>query len=212
MLASVEELLSSALQVANGSFHDAILEVGIYPAEGEFLALSLAGLVEHAVCKATVVAVVMLDSYAVFGGKLLECLFCIDGLGRFEISCQQVDKLEPGEVINKDRGIGVASFGECTFCLAIEPWLRRLHVIGRDALPWLGGGKDRVIILTLVFGAPRNFGHGPKKAASTAGRTNVGKLGGNLAVACKLLELWEGGVAKAIIPLHQLSLIIRDGD
>ncbi len=69
-----------------------------------------------------------------------------------------------------------------------------------------------MIIVTLVFGALRNFGHGPKKAAGTVGRTNVGKLGKDLAIARKLLELWEGGVAEAIMPLHQLSLIIRGGD
>jgi hypothetical protein len=105
-------------------FRDAILEVGVYPAEGEFLALSLAGLAEHAVCEAAVVAVVVLDSYAMFGGKSLECSFCVDGLGRGEITCHQVDKLERGEVINKDHGVAVASFGECAFCLAIEPWFR----------------------------------------------------------------------------------------
>jgi hypothetical protein len=112
----MEELLSSALQgVANGLFHDAILEVGVYPTEGEFLALSLAGLAEHAVCKAAIVAVIVLDSYAVFGGELLECSFCVDGLGREAITRHQVDELEPGEVIDKDRGIAVASFGECAF-------------------------------------------------------------------------------------------------
>ncbi len=198
---SVEELLSSA-----------ILEVGVYPVEGEFLALSLASLAEHAVCKAAVVAVVVLDSYAVFGGELLKCLFCIDSLGQGEITPCQVEELEPGEVIDKDCGIAVASFGECTFCLAIESWLCQLHVIDKDALPWLGGSKNRVITVTLVFGVPSNFGHGPKKAAGTAGRTNIGKLGRDLAVARKLLELWEGGVAKAIMPLHQLSLIIRGDD
>ncbi len=189
-----------------------MLEVGIYPAEGEFLVLSLAGLMEHAFCKAAIVAVVVLDLYAVFGGKLLKCLFCIDSLGRGEITCHQVDQLEPGEVIDEHRGIAVASFGECAFCLAIEPWLCQLHVVDGDTLPRLGGGKDRVIIVTLVFGAPKNFGNGPKKAAGTAGRTNVGKLGGDLAVAHKLLELWEGGVAEVTMPLHQLSLIIRGGD
>jgi hypothetical protein len=121
----MEELFSSALrEVENGSFRDAILEVGVYPAEGECLVLSLAGLAEHAVCKAAVAAVVVLDSYAVFGGKSLECSFCINGLGQGEITCHQVDELEPGEVINKDRGVVVSSFGECAFCLAIEPWLR----------------------------------------------------------------------------------------
>jgi hypothetical protein len=98
------------------------------------------------------------------------------------------------------------------FCLAIEPWLCQLHVIDGDTLPRHGGGEGRLIIITLVFGVPRNFGHGPKKAAGTAGRKNVGKLGGDLAIARELLELWEGGVAKAIMPSHQLSLIIRGGN
>ncbi len=114
--------MSALQEAANGSFRDAILEVGVYPAEGELLALSLTGLAEHAVCEAAVVAVVVLDSYAVFGGKSLKCLFHINGLGQGEITCHQVDELEPGEVIDKDCGIAVASFGECTFCLAIEPW------------------------------------------------------------------------------------------
>ncbi len=52
-----------------------------------------------------------------------------------------------------------------------------------------------MIIVLLFFGAPRNFCHGPDKTSGAAGRPDIGKLGGDLAVAGKLLELAEQGMA-----------------
>jgi hypothetical protein len=75
----MEELLSSALrEVADGSLGNAILEVGVDPTKDDFLALSFAGLAEHAVREATIVAVVVVNLYAVFGSKLLKRALCID--------------------------------------------------------------------------------------------------------------------------------------
>jgi len=72
-LPRVQELLASALgEVANGSLSDAILEVSIDPTKGELLALGFACLTEETVSEASVVAVVVGNANAVFGGKALE--------------------------------------------------------------------------------------------------------------------------------------------
>ncbi len=85
-------------------------------------------------------------------------------------------------------------------------------MVNRDALPWLGGGKNGVTIIALFFGAPRNFCHGPKKASGAAGRPGVGKLGGDLVVAGELLDLAERGMTKMVVLVHQLGLVIRRGN
>jgi hypothetical protein len=115
-------------------------------------------------------------------------------------------------VVNEDGHILVASLGERTLHLAIETWLSRLHVVDGDALPRLGGSKDRVAIVAACFGSPRNFGHGPKEASSAARGTNRGESSWNLAVGRKPLELGERHVPKAVVPTHQLSFIIRSGN
>jgi hypothetical protein len=69
----VEQLLACALQeVADGALGNAILEVGIDATEGELLSRVVAGLLESVVVEMPVVAMVMLDSYAVLGGEGLE--------------------------------------------------------------------------------------------------------------------------------------------
>jgi hypothetical protein len=108
----------------DGSLGDAILKMGIDPTEGELLALSLASFAKHAVRKATVVAVVVLDVHSVLGGKTFKGALCIDGLGQGKIARHKVDKLEMGEMVDKNGGIAIARFYECAFCLAIKSWLR----------------------------------------------------------------------------------------
>ncbi len=67
--ASVQQLLACALQeIADGALGNAILEVSIYATEGELLARVLACLLEHIVGESNVVAVIMLNFYAVLGG------------------------------------------------------------------------------------------------------------------------------------------------
>ncbi len=51
------------------------LEVSIHTTEGELLVLLVAGLFENVVCETTIVAVVVLNFYAVLGGKGLKGLF-----------------------------------------------------------------------------------------------------------------------------------------
>ncbi len=64
-------------------------------------------------------------------------------------------------------------------------------MVNRDALPRLGGGKNSMTIVSSFFGVPRNFCHGPKKTSGAVRWLDVGKLGGDLAVAGKVLELAE---------------------
>jgi hypothetical protein len=56
----MEQLLSCAFQeVLDGLFGNAILEVGIYPTEGELLPCFMACLLEGVVVKASVVAMIV---------------------------------------------------------------------------------------------------------------------------------------------------------
>jgi hypothetical protein len=77
---SVQQLFALALQeVADGALGNAILEVSVYATGGELLALFVACLLECIVGKPTVVAVVMLNFYAMLGGKGLKGAFGSDG-------------------------------------------------------------------------------------------------------------------------------------
>ncbi len=87
-----------------------------------------------------------------------------------------------------------------------------MHVVDGDALPRLGGSKDGVAIVATCFGLQRNFCYGPKEAASAARGTNRGASSWNLALGCKPLELGEWHMPKAVVPKHQLSLVIGIGD
>jgi hypothetical protein len=86
----VQELLVSALgEVVNGSLGDAILEVSVDPTKGELLALGFTCLTEETVGEASIVAVVVGDANAVFGGKALKGALCVDGFLAGEVACHQ---------------------------------------------------------------------------------------------------------------------------
>jgi hypothetical protein len=209
----MEELFLSALgEVLDGLLRDAILEVGIDPAKGELLALAFAGFAEHTVRELTVVAVVMLHLHPVLSGKLFKCKLCIDGLGRGKVACHKVNKLETQIVVDKYCCVLVACLGKHALCLGVKPRLSQLHVVDGDALPRLGCGKDGMTIVASCFGVPTNFGQSPKKAAGAAWRLDVGKFGGDLAIVGELAKAGEQGVAKAVVPTHQLGLVVRSRD
>jgi hypothetical protein len=81
-LACMEELLPCfLLEVPDGLFCNAVLEMGIDSTEGQTLPLCTAAVLEGVVCKSSIVAVVVEDTDAVLLGKVLEgsfffnCLF-----------------------------------------------------------------------------------------------------------------------------------------
>ncbi len=77
----MKQLLMRALrEVADGLLGDAILKVCVYATEGKLLALFMTGLFEHVIGKLPVVAMVMLNFYAILGGEGLEGAFGGDGL------------------------------------------------------------------------------------------------------------------------------------
>jgi hypothetical protein len=79
--ASVQQLLACALrEIADGALGDAILAMGVYATEGELLACFMACMLERIVRESTVVAVIMLNFYAMLGGKGLKGMFGGDGL------------------------------------------------------------------------------------------------------------------------------------
>ncbi len=186
--------------------------MGIDPVKGELLALAFAGFAEHTVRESTVVAVVMLHSHPMLSGKSFKCTLCVDGLGRGKVARHKVIKLEMRIVVDKDCCVPVACLGKRALCLGVKSRLSWLHVVDGDALPWLGYSKDGVTIIASCFGVPRNFGHSPKKAASAAWQSDVGKFGGDLAIAGELAKAGEQSMAEAVVPRHQLGLVIWSRD
>ena len=82
-------------------------------------------------------------------------------------------------------------------------------MVNGDALPRLGGGKNRVSDIALSFAAPRDFCHGPIAAASTARGVNASESQGDFPVCSQRLEVDKRRVAQAVMPPHQLCLIVR---
>ncbi len=72
----MQQLLVRALrEIADGAIGNAILEVSVYTTEGELLARIMARLLERIVGESIIVAVIMLNFYAVLGGEGLEGAF-----------------------------------------------------------------------------------------------------------------------------------------
>jgi hypothetical protein len=69
--------------------------MSIHSAEGEFLVQFLARADKSGVGKAPIVAVVVGNPDAMLGGVALEGSLGVDGFGRGEICCYQIDELQP---------------------------------------------------------------------------------------------------------------------
>ncbi len=59
---------------------------------------------------------------------------------------------------------------------------------------------------------PGDFGHGTKEAYCTVRRLDLGQLSRDLAIKHELLELGEGQVAKAVMPAHELDLVVNGNE
>ncbi len=80
-------------------------------------------------------------------------------------------------------------------------------MVNQDALSRFGCNKDLVVGLGFLA-LPEKLGHRAKQAASTLGRQHLSELLQDFAIESKLLELWEGKVAKAVMPLHELCFFV----
>ncbi len=58
---------------------------------------------------------------------------------------------------------------------------------------------------------PRYLGHSTKEASCAGRRLDLGQSLWDLSIEGKLLELGEGQVAKAIMPAHELGLVLNGG-
>ncbi len=56
--------------------------------------------------------------------------------------------------------------------------------------------------------SPRKLCHRAKQAASLLGRQHLGKLLWILSVECKLFEPWKSLKTKAVMPSHELGLLV----
>jgi hypothetical protein len=123
----------------------------------------------------------------------------------------EVDEAQAAAVVDEDRGAPVVPLGEFAFHLREESDFSQCHLMDGDALPRLGGDKDLVRGLSF-FATPRNLSHRAEKAASALGWRDFCQLLGDFPVEGKLFELCEGKVTKAVVPLHQFSLIVGGGE
>ncbi len=111
-------------------------------------------------------------------------------------------------MVNKDSGRCIAFLGECSLQLGVRAHLRQNHLINTDTLICLHCHKHfRGGLLSF----PGNLGHGTKEASCAGRRLDLVQSSRDLAVKHKLLELGEGQVAKAVVPAHELSLVINGG-
>ena len=122
-----------------------------------------------------------------------------------------MDEAQAAEVVNEDGGASAAPLGEFAFHLREKSDFDGCHLIDGDALPWLGCDKDLVRGLGF-FAAPRNLSHRAKEAASALGWRDCRQLLGDFPIEGKLLELCKGKVTKAVVSLHQFSLIVGSGE
>ena len=80
-------------------------------------------------------------------------------------------------------------------------------MVDGDALPRLGGSEDRMLGF-LLFATPSDLRHGPKKTTCASEGTDLGELLGNLSIEGKEAELLEGEMTEAVVPSHELGLVI----
>ncbi len=116
----MERLLSRALRnVPNWALCNPILEVSVYPTEGESLTTVLTLFLESVVVETPVVAVVVVDANAMLGGKLLKSVF---GGNSFDggIIKLVVHETQSGVIVNKDGAASVPLLGEFPFQLGKE--------------------------------------------------------------------------------------------
>ena len=85
-------------------------------------------------------------------------------------------------------------------------------MVNGDALPRLGGEENRVSDIALSFAAPRNLCHGPIETASAARGADPSKECGDLAIESHCPEAGKREMTKAVMPPHQLRLIIGSGN
>jgi hypothetical protein len=80
-------------------------------------------------------------------------------------------------------------------------------LVDQNTLPWLGCNKDFVGSFGL-FAVPRKLGHHAKEAASAFWGLDLAQLLEDFPIRSHFLEGREGNMAEAVVPSHQLGLII----
>jgi hypothetical protein len=97
--------------------------MGIHAAKGEFLLLLFAVEAKEIVREAPIVAMVVADADAVFGGEAFEGTLRLEGLVGRQVARHEVGKMEARKMINEDGGVAITRLGEAPFCLHIKTWL-----------------------------------------------------------------------------------------
>ncbi len=118
-----------------------------------------------------------------------------------------MDKAEAAVVVDKDGSALIALLGKFALQLHIETHFHQCHLVNKDTLSRFGHNENLVISIGFLA-LPGKLCHCPNAAACTLGRQNLGKLLWDLAIEGKLHELREAQVAKAVVPAHQLGLVI----
>jgi hypothetical protein len=115
----MKELLPcTLLEVPDGLFCNAVLEMGIDSTEGETLPFCTAAVLEGVVCKSSIVAVVVEDTGTMLLSKVLKGSFCFNPLFKGEPG-HQVDILQSRVVVYEDWW-PLYSVSWCAFLSAVQ--------------------------------------------------------------------------------------------
>jgi hypothetical protein len=109
--------------VSDGSFSNAVLEMGVDAAVTYCLLMLLAVLLECVVGESAVVCMIVLDGNAMVCCESLERLLSFDGLLRRH-ACHEMNVTQSRVVIDEDGGCGVPLGSEAAFELGYEAHLR----------------------------------------------------------------------------------------
>ncbi len=113
----MEQLLPCAFrEVLDGLLGNAVLDVGIYPTEGELLPCLMACLLEGVVVKTSVVTMIVYDLDSVFCSVLFEGKLCSNCFVRLVVELE-VNETKAAIVVDEDSGAFVALLGEFAFQL-----------------------------------------------------------------------------------------------
>ncbi len=111
-------------------------------------------------------------------------------------------------MVYEDGGRCIAFPGECSFQLCDEAYMRQNCLIDTNTLSCLHRHKHFGGGLSSFPGYP---GHSTKEPSRAGRRLDLGQLSWDLAIQGKLLELGEGQVAKAVMPVHEFGLVVDSG-
>ena len=149
--------------------------------------------------ESTIVGVIVFDRHIESSSELLEGNFCfLDGLAC--VGAMQVDVVEVGEVVDKDRSVFVSLGGKDAGLLGNKSVDWGLQHVDRNAVT-RGLGMPRRTVSGVPFGSPTAPSGFTINTGGTFGNAAFGKAFGEDTVFCQKDKMLEGAVPQLIVPL-----------